>query len=160
MLNIVQRKNTSKKRTGIRSPSISSSSLLSSPFKWNCKSLLFALLIIWIGFFLMFFLYFHSGGNQQTERRSSPKLIDNKLRPKLSEIDHMRHDIFDNPLLNIGIDSEETKIIKLLAKQMDKPAQERKIWEPIELMDLSKYKQPSEIHEIVKSEFLKAEWQP
>lgn len=52
------------------------------------------------------------------------------------------------------------RLIAILKQQSDKPKEERRLFEPITLPDLSAYQQPREIHELVKEQYKKAEWQP
>eukprot|EP01084_Bolivina_argentea_P255512 429781_1 len=143
------------------------------PFRCSCKTLLIATLTIWIFIFVVFFLYFHSSGSQN---QNSLPFIENDVaigsikqewikdvKTKSSKSISKLEPIVSERMNIVSGFKEDDKLFNIAQRinlQLDKPKNARRIFEPIQLDDLSAYLQPREVYDVVKSQFKNANWQP
>ena len=151
---------------------LSSSQLSSLGIRWNCRTVLFVSLSIWVIGFIIFFLHFHA----DNKNAIPPRFLDQQMRNEFMKdiaknpLNQLRNRIKNNPIMEermmmSGIsDSPESKqlfkIAQIMNKQTNIPKEQRRLYDDIQLADLSQYAQPREIYDIVKTQFKNAKWQP
>ena len=151
---------------------------LGNSTKWNCRTILFVLLAVWVLGFIIFFFYFHTNDSNTMQRNFGAaelgKIKSEILtRQKSISFKAMQHKMGDKArqeeklmMEDINVDKSMPGMEQLLfvssrlKSQMDLPLEQRRIYEPIQLPDISKYSQPREVYDKIKSEFENAEWQP
>ena len=145
--------------------------------KWSFRTILLALLAFWVIGFIIFFLYFHRNNTNTIQRDIAPSDLSNLrqelvTRQKLIAFKAVQDKHPDNdPIIaeklmlqdmaSSGFETDQLLFVaQRLKDQSHLPFEQRRIYQPIELPDLSKYSQPREVYDKVKSEFENAEWQP